>query len=130
MADRAVLLAVACAAIVLAALALRAFEARSDAFVLASDPGPGDVERVQELLVTARRWAPDGPAAMIEATLLERAGREAEAAAVLERLVRSEPENAQAWDALAGVATPRRAEEARARLRALVPPVAPVAPGE
>jgi tetratricopeptide (TPR) repeat protein len=118
---RVALLVVAAAAVAFSVVALRAADARSEAFVLSADPSDADVERGLDLLLRARQGVPDGAALQIEGTLLERAGRTEDAAAVFERLVALEPENALAWTALARVAAPARAAEARERRAALVP---------
>ena len=124
MALRVGLIACSFAAVALCAVALRGVEARRWTFVLLADPGAAEVRAGQAKLERARTWAPDGPALLMEATLLDRAGEQAQAERVLERLVRLEPENALAWEALARVSTDEaRAEAARAERRRLAPPV-------
>jgi predicted Zn-dependent protease len=84
--------------------------------------------RALDRLRHAARLAPDGDPDLDRAWLLHRLGRDPEAIALLRRLVREQPRNADYWAQLARVSArtrPRVARAARARLRALVPSVAP-----
>lgn len=85
-----------------------------------------DVDRALDDFASARRRQPDGGVARLEASLLIRAGRRDQAAAVLRPLVRDEPRNVTAW-ALLSIALarsdPAGAGRARAQARELAPPV-------
>ena len=91
--------------------------------------GATELARARPLLRTYRRLNPDRRPDLAEAVLLGRAGREADAVALLRRTVAAEPESIEAWALLARAAKtadPALAARARARLRAL----APLVPGE
>lgn len=84
--------------------------------------------RGSELLRTDRRLSLDRRPELFEAVLLLRQDRLAGALAVLERAAREEPESLEAWALLARAAAradPALAARARARVRALSPPVPP-----
>ena len=84
-----------------------------------------DVRRSADLLERAARHSSDTGPLEREAQLLLFARRPAPAAAVLERIVRREPENAAAWQLLARadeLRDPLRARAARRRLAQLSPP--------
>ena len=103
-------------------------EAQLDAIAFASSgaPGPGEVARAEDLLRADRRLNPDRRPDLYEAVVLGRAGRTRDAIAVLRRTVAAEPENLEAWALLARAALsqdPALAARARARQRALAPPV-------
>jgi predicted Zn-dependent protease len=74
------------------------------------------------LLRSARRVRPDGTAVQLESSLLTLTGRKAQAATLLRALLRREPDNVTAWTLLA-FADPKAIPQARARQRALAPPV-------
>ena len=88
-------------------------------------------ERSSQALDRLRRAAslsPDEDPDADRAWLLHRLRRDAAAIEVLQRLVRAQPRNADYWLALERVSARRRpdlARRARARLRELVPSVAP-----
>jgi len=124
-----VLLAVAAlAAITWLALGLRAASALQNAEEIKSrQPSELNVDAVTDArreLQRARDNSPDSDALLIEAELLLRAGREVEAAAAIDPLVRAEPENLEAW-ALLAVAVkerdPRRFDEAERAVLGLSP---------
>lgn len=74
----------------------------------------------------ARRWAPRQTNVTFEAGLLAQAGRRGEAVRLIEGFVRREPDNPDAWVALATLLAdrdPQRAAAARRRATELSPPV-------
>jgi predicted Zn-dependent protease len=108
----------------------RAARAEEELTTLAFDTegrlGAAEVRRIEQLLRVDRRLNPDRRPDLVEAFLLLRRGRQAEAVALLRRTVRAEPESVEAWALLARAAArvdPRLAAAARARLRELAPPV-------
>ena len=88
-----------------------------------SEPGAAELARARPLLRTYRRLNPDHRPDLAEAVLLGRAGRDADAVALLRRSVAAEPESLEAWALLASAAkSVDPALAARARLRVLAPP--------
>jgi predicted Zn-dependent protease len=70
----------------------------------------------------ARRLMPDAPARLVEARLLYVSGRRSGAQRLLDRVVRREPENSDAWVLLLNTTRdPERERKARARIRELNP---------
>lgn len=89
-------------------------------------PTATQIARAGELRRAAERATPGQRAALMEATLRLKGGDDAGARRVLERAVREEPENAEAWLLLARATEdvdPARSERAMARVRALAPDV-------
>jgi predicted Zn-dependent protease len=112
--------------IALLAVSIDALRADTQARKVAFGPDSGvRPEAVAAALADARearRLAPDAPARLTEAFVLARAGRRAAAARVLERVVRDEPENVDAWVFLSNAAGDRRrARAARRRAQQLNP---------
>jgi predicted Zn-dependent protease len=130
-AARAVIVALAVAAIVWLGVALGAARAREELVDLAFDtehPSAADYRRAGELAESARRATPGERVPQIVATLHIKGGDDAGAVRVLLPAVRDEPLNAEAWALLARAAErsdPALAARARQRVRALVPPVPP-----
>jgi hypothetical protein len=92
----------------------------------AKERGAAELTRARPLLRANRRLNPDLRPDLDEAILLGRAGRDADAVAVLRRTVAAEPEYLEAWALLARAAQkvdPALAARARDRLRVLAPPV-------
>lgn len=90
-------------------------------------PGPRTSTALHRLRRAARLTPDDDPDAD-RAWLLHRLHRDGAAIALLERLVREQPRDAAYWADLARVSArtrPALARRARARLRELVPSVAP-----
>jgi predicted Zn-dependent protease len=88
--------------------------------------GKGDPRRAPALLATARRLNPDRRPDLFEGVVLAREGKFPGAIAAIRRATAAEPENLEAWALLASVAArtdPRTANAARARARALAPPL-------
>jgi predicted Zn-dependent protease len=84
---------------------------------------PADAQR---LLKTDRRLNPDRRPDLFEAVILGRTGDFKGAVALIQRVTRAEPENIEAWGLLGSAAQrvdPKLAAEAKARARALSPPV-------
>jgi Flp pilus assembly protein TadD len=127
---RAVLAVAAVAVAVWLAVALRSSELQRDGLALAlTSEGTPALDRALDDLRRSRAGVPDEQALTLEGAVLQRAGRPVQAAAVFERLVRLEPENAIAWLGLARSAPgARRRAEARAAIRRLVPAVRHSAP--
>ena len=89
---------------------------------------PAQVQRSIDLLEGARRARPDGDVVPRLAGLELTAGQPQRAVALLRPLLRAEPDNVTAWTVLAFAladSDPAAAAEARARRRALAPPVEP-----
>jgi hypothetical protein len=87
---------------------------------------PERLRKAARLYEDARRWAPRQTNVTFEAGLLAQSGRRGEAVQLIEELVRREPDNPDAWVALATLLAnrdPQRAAEARRRATALSPPV-------
>src|SRR4051794_35902980 len=88
--------------------------------------GNGDPGRAPALLATARRLTPDPRPDLFEGVVLAREHKLPQAIAALRRATTAEPENLEAWALLASVAAktdPKVADAARARARALAPPL-------
>jgi predicted Zn-dependent protease len=86
----------------------------------------GDPANAQQLLATDRRLNPDRRPDLFEAVILGRKGDFKGAVALIGKVTQAEPENIEAWGLLASAAErvdPKLAAEARARARALSPPV-------
>ncbi len=121
-------LALAAAVVALAAglaVELRASRLTDRSISLAFDRSASFEER-HDVLRRARERNVDSFPDVLDADLLRRAGREREAVAILERVVRDEPENSVAWLRLAvttQATDPRRSAEAARRARSLAPPV-------
>ncbi len=109
------------------AVGLRAARAESGAREIAvQSTGRAGDERALEAFRDARRLNPDTGPELAEAALLSLRRRYREAIAILERVVREEPQNADAWMLLAGAsrqADPARAVAAEHELRRLKPRV-------
>src|SRR4051794_520063 len=125
---RALLAIAAVAVAAWLAIALRSSDLQRDALAIALTPSgrlaPAALARARGELRRSRTGMPDELALTLEGVLLQRERRPAQAAAVFERLVRLEPENAIAWLGLARTAPDaRRRAQARAAIRRLVPPV-------
>lgn len=86
------------------------------------DFSPRTAPRIEPLLVRASEHTGSTEPELDRAKVLLFLRRPGDAARLLERVVRSEPENADAWGLLAQ-ASPRRSAAALARARALSPPV-------
>jgi len=70
----------------------------------------------------ARAWQPDADPKLAEWALLLFAKRDREAEPLLKQVVRTEPDNVEAWvDVLRSTRDPRFKREARRRLRDLLP---------
>ena len=112
---------------------LRGYEKLEDGQRLAFAPDASDAsaEEAARLLEDARFLNPDTRPMLAKGALLVARGGAgvSEGRALLEEAVRREPDNVVAWGVLASATRrldPRRSREARARARALSPPV----PGE
>jgi hypothetical protein len=91
-------------------------------------PGAQQVAATRKQLATAQRWNPDTTPRVDIGVLEARAKQYRAAGADFAAVTRKEPENAQAWSLLAFAAQPYDsglAAKARARARALEPPVPP-----
>jgi hypothetical protein len=99
-------------------------EARARSLLARPVPELTPAERADALaaLRGARRFRPDGAVELREASLLTLTGHRPAAAALLRRLLAREPRNVTAWTLLA-FADPHEGARARARARALSPPV-------
>lgn len=89
---------------------------------------PERLSEAADLFGRARDWAPYQTNVTFEAGLLARSGRQDEAVELIEDLVGREPDNPDAWVALASLlaeSDPARAAEARRRATELSPPVEP-----
>jgi predicted Zn-dependent protease len=85
-----------------------------------------DPTDAKELLKIDRRLNPDHRPDLFEGVILGKQGDFEGAVAAIRRVTVAEPENIEAWGLLASAAErvdPRLAAEARARARALSPPV-------
>lgn len=106
---------------------LRAARAEDKAqSIAAPDLSKRDFALARRAFQDAQELNPDTAPAVSEAALLATDERNREAVAVLDRVVRDEPENADAWTIMYSatrVEDPARAGRARARLRLLKPPV-------
>lgn len=125
---RAALLVLCLAALVFVVAGLRAARAEvaGHAFLTDRELRSADVTPALESFRDAQRLNPDTSPELAEAALLSLRGRYGESITVLEDVVRSEPENADAWTGILGAARrsdPARAAEAERRLRELKPPV-------
>ena len=88
---------------------------------------PGNLRESADLLERSRKWAPLQAPVILEAELMTFSGRRQRGVDLLEQLLDREPENADAWAALATILAPTepaRAAAARRRFRELSPPVA------
>jgi predicted Zn-dependent protease len=128
---RVALVAVALAAIAWLGAGLAASRAQDELRDLVTDterPTSEQLDRARELRQAAERGTPGQRAALMEATLLLKGEDTAGARRVLERAVKTEPKNAEAWLLLARATEdddPARSERAMARVRALAPDVPP-----
>jgi hypothetical protein len=107
------------------ALSYRSAHLEQQAIGLAIEPrlSDRDTSVALEKLHQARAWQPDAGPELAEWALLLRSGRKYRAQLILRRVVRSEPENSEAWgDALRGAPDPGFRREAQRRLRELQPP--------
>jgi hypothetical protein len=98
------------------------------AFATRGPLAPAAARRGEDLLRADRLLNPDRRPDQIESVLLVREGRTRAAVALLLRTARARPEDVQTWALLAVAASrvdPRLAARARARVRALAPPVPP-----
>jgi predicted Zn-dependent protease len=88
--------------------------------------GKGDPARAPALLATARRLNPDHRPDLFEGVVLAREHKVPQAIAAIRRATTAEPDNLEAWALLGSVAArtdPQTADAARARARALAPPL-------
>jgi predicted Zn-dependent protease len=86
----------------------------------------GDLDDAPRLLEVDRRLNPDHRPDLFEGVILRRRGDFRGAVAAIQRVTKAEPDNIEAWGLLASAAArvdPALAEQARARARALSPPV-------
>jgi predicted Zn-dependent protease len=124
---RVALVAVALAAIAWLGAGLAASRAQDELRDLVTDterPTSEQLDRARELRQAAERGTPGQRAALMEATLLLKGEDTAGARRVLERAVKTEPKNAEAWLLLARATEdddPARSGRARAQVRALAP---------
>ena len=131
--QRAAVLLVAVVAIAWLALSLGHARTVDRVRAVAADPhpAPAKIEAALHDALAHRALDPDRAESLLYAAVLQiRAGRLAEARALLERVVRSEPDTAQAWLLLARLTEqddPQRSAQAQARLRELDPLAAPPA---
>jgi hypothetical protein len=113
-------------------LSLRAVELGSEGRAVLDEAvtgelAPDEVRHGRSLLQRARRFNADKAPLIDESVLLREAGRREEAAALVEQAVADEPDNVDGWIILAGVTDdPRRAAEARRKVRELNPRAAEV----
>jgi Tfp pilus assembly protein PilF len=128
---RAVIVLIAVAAITWLAAGVAATRAQDELRALVSGterPTAAQIARADELRRAAERATPGQRAALMEATLRLKGADAAGARRVLERTVRKEPDNAEAWLLLARATEdddPAGSERAMARVRALAPDVPP-----
>lgn len=125
---RVALVAVALAAVGFLGIGLRAAAPQAQGReLIGAELDGATYRRALSLFRDAQRLNPDTDPELLEAGLLLVAGEEPrEAAAVIEGVVRREPENSKAWALLANATAeidPRRAREARVELRRVKPPV-------
>jgi predicted Zn-dependent protease len=116
------------AVLVLAWLGLMESDVRLEAHGTELSAVPGNLARADADLRAARRLNPDTGPELTRAFLYVGAGRPADAAAILEGILRREPDNLTAWGALFNVARGRdatAAERALAARRRLDPLRAP-----
>src|SRR5690242_6555102 len=109
-------------------LVVQALGAHADAEVsrIALSPKPvtaAQQARGRTLVAREARLNPDTRPEVLRGLLRLRAGNARGAAAAFVSVVRREPDNLGAWALLARVADPAGAAQARARVRALAPPV-------
>lgn len=125
MASRAILIAVACCVIFVLAAGYRSTQLQIDANQLRPTPGRIDltlVNRTLDQFERARFLNLDRAPEILRAQFLTFLQREPEAIAGLKKVVSQEPDNAEAWNALAlaaGRADPALAARARRQLRRL-----------
>jgi hypothetical protein len=112
------------------ALSLRAIRLETDARELMppppAQPDAATLSEAQRLLHRAQSHNPDVRPKVVEGTLLGLAGRNREAAAVLEEVLRDEPDNLRAAIALRANLLrfdPAHAAVVERRIRELAPPV-------
>jgi predicted Zn-dependent protease len=128
---RAAIVVIAVAAIAWLAAGIAASRAQDELRALVSGterPTAAQIARADELRRAAERATPGQRAAMMEATLRIKGDDRVGARRVLERTVREEPANAEAWLLLARATEdddPAVSERAMARVRALAPAVPP-----
>ncbi len=126
--ERLALLALSLVVAAFLVVGLRAARAESEAREIAvQSTGRADDERALEAFRDARRLNPDTGPELAEAALLSLRRRYREAIAILERVVREEPQNADAWTLLLGASRAvdlALAVDADRELRRLKPPVA------
>jgi predicted Zn-dependent protease len=118
------------AVLVLGWLGLMERDVRADKRGVALSAQPGNLTRADAELRAAQRFNPDTEPELTRAYLYVGAGQPARAAAIVEGILRREPDNLAAWGALFNVARDRdpaaadRALAARRRLDPLhAPPV-------
>jgi len=103
-----------------------AAEIQRTALSASGTPTPRDIAAARDGLPAATRWTPDTDPIINLGVIYARAGQARPAGAQFAAVTRKEPENAQAWSLLAFAANrydPDLAATARARARALEPPV-------
>jgi predicted Zn-dependent protease len=86
----------------------------------------GNLDHAQRLLEADRRLNPDHRPDLFEGVILGRRGDFRGAVTAIQRVTKAEPENIEAWGLLSSAAArvdPGLADLARARARALSPPV-------
>jgi predicted Zn-dependent protease len=128
---RVLVIAVGLVALAWLGINLRGFDRYEDGQRLALAPNATEASAAQaaRLLEDARFLNPDTRPMLAKGALLVARGgaRVNEGMALLEEAVRKEPDNVVAWAVLASATRrldPQRSREARARARALSPPVA------
>jgi cytochrome c-type biogenesis protein CcmH/NrfG len=124
--ERAAIVLVAAAAIVLLAVGFGAARAEDELAhfgVAHHNPTAANAARATALAAEAGRATAGERRTLLLAPILAAAGERAQAARRLEAAVRREPENAEAWLQLSRVATGAEARRAAQRVRELAPPV-------
>jgi hypothetical protein len=129
---RIALIAVAVVAAGWLAFSLRAVRLEADGRELVPLPpkqaAPADVERMDDLMERAAKGNPDVRPQVSRGFLLAVAGEAERAIAVIEPVVRREPDNLRALTVLQSALSsidPEEAERVAERIRAIAPPVAP-----
>ena len=126
---RVALVGVALAVVAFLAVGLRSAVPQAEGRdIAAGELDEASYARALELFRDAQPVNPDSEADLLEGGLLLAGGSPREAAAVIEEVVRDEPENSKAWALLAAATRerdPDRAREARAQLSRIKPAIGP-----